>query len=119
MRAVAGCRIRYNASDEKAARKRVGREYMDECKISGNTEGAAFDELVVAMQDDLYWVRFFARPCCPAPDLEGAAGMLDHLKRDVEARSDFTAQQKQQLCDTIEARKEWYAGSGLCRTSRR
>lgn len=92
---------------------------MDECRIGGNTEGTAYDELAAAMQDDLYWVRFFARPCCPAPDLEDASGMLDRLKDEVEARVDFTVQQKQLLCDTIEARKEWYAGSGLCRTSRR
>ena len=92
---------------------------MDECKIGGNTEGATYDELIAAMQDDLYWVRFFARPCCPAPDLEGAASMLDRLKGEVDDRGDFTEQQKQQLRDTIEARKEWYASSGLCRTSRR
>ncbi len=91
---------------------------MDECRIDGQTEGAPFEELVAAMQDDLYWVRFFARPCCPAPDLQGAHGMLDRLKGEVEARDDFTSEQKRQLCDTIEARKAWYATSGLCRTSR-
>ena len=78
---------------------------MDECKINGQTQGAGFDELVKAMEDDLYWVRFFARPCCPAPDLEGAADMLDRLKGEVEARADFTPEQKQALCETIESRK--------------
>ena len=85
---------------------------MDECKINGQTQGAGFDELVKAMEDDLYWVRFFARPCCPAPDLEGAADMLDRLKGEVEARADFTPEQKQALCETIESRKEWYPRRG-------
>ena len=91
---------------------------MDECRIDGRTEGSQYDELVEAMADDLYWVRFFARPCCPAPDLEGAAGMLDRLAGEVEARDDFSPEQKRELCRIIELRKEWYAGSGLCRTKR-
>ena len=91
---------------------------MDECKIDGHTEGAKFEELVEAMGDDLYWVRFFARPCCPAPDLEGAKGMLDRLAGEVQARADFTSDEKRTLCDIIESRKEWYAHSGLCRTKR-
>ena len=91
---------------------------MDECKINGQTQGAGFDELVKAMEDDLYWVRFFARPCCPAPDLEGAKEMLDRLIGEVEAREDFTAEQKGELSSIIASRKEWYATSGLCRGSR-
>lgn len=91
---------------------------MEECRIDGQTKGADFAELKDAMQDDLYWVRFFARPCCPAPDLQGAHSMLDRLKGEVEACADYTTAQKQELCDTIEARKAWYATSGLCRTSR-
>ena len=91
---------------------------MDECKINGQTQGAGFDELVKAMEDDLYWMRFFARPCCPAPDLEGAADMLDRLKGEVDERADFTPEQKQTLCEAIESRKEWYPRSGLCRAKR-
>lgn len=91
---------------------------MEECKIDGQTNGAGFEELIAAMSDDLYWVRFFARPCCPAPDLEGAAGMLDRLIGEVEARGDFSAEQKGELKAMIESRKQWYAASGLCRGSR-
>ena len=91
---------------------------MDECKVNGQTEGAGFEDLMEAMQDDLYWVRFFARPCCPAPDLEGAVGMLDRLAGEVDARADFSADEKQALHDVIESRKEWYPKSGLCRTKR-
>lgn len=91
---------------------------MEECKIEDRTNDSDFNELVEAMQSDKYWVRFFARPCCPAPDLEGAAEMLDHLIRDVEAREDFTPEQKDELFSVIEARKQWYATSGLCRGSR-
>lgn len=89
---------------------------MEECRIDGHTEGSQFEELIEAMKDDLYWVRFFARPCCPAPDLESAERMLDRLAGEVEARSDFTPEQKQALCETIESRKAWYVTSGLCRT---
>lgn len=91
---------------------------MDECRIDGQKREAGFEELMEAMKDDMYWVRFFARPCCPAPDLEGAARMLDRLAGEVERRDDFTLDQKSALCDVIEARKEWYAGSGLCRVKR-
>ena len=91
---------------------------MDECKIGGNTEGFEFGELKAAMQDDLYWVRFFARPCCPAPDLEGAVDMLNRLAAEVDQHADLTPDEKRELCDLIEARKDWYPKSGLCRTTR-
>ena len=91
---------------------------LDECRIDGQTITADFDELAQAMQDDLYWVRFFARPCCPAPDLEGAAEMLDRLIGEVEAQDGFTDEKKRQLSDLIGSRKQWYATSGLCRGSR-
>ena len=93
--------------------------HMNECKVENRSEGASFEELVEAMGDDLYWIRFFARPCCPAPDLEGAAGMLDRLAGEVQARADFSAEEKDALCAIVEARKDWYAESGLCRGSRK
>lgn len=91
---------------------------MDECRIDGHTQGASYEELMEAMKDDLYWVRFFARPCCPAPDLEGAVSMLDRLAGEVQACPDYTPEQKRALCDRIEARKDWYPKSGLCRAKR-
>ena len=91
---------------------------MDECRIDGHTEGSEYEELVKAFEDDLYWVRFFARPCCPAPDLEGAKDMLDRLAGEVDARDDFSPDQKKSLRDAIESRKDWYATSGLCRAKR-
>ena len=91
---------------------------MDACKIDGRTEGAGYEELAEAWQDDLHWIRFFARPCCPAPDLQGAIGMLDRLAAEVDARDDFTPDQKQSLHEMIEARKSWYPTSGLCRAKR-
>ena len=67
------------------------------------------------MQTDLYWVRFFARPCCPAPDAEGATKMLERLKRDVYTNEGFTEGQKAQIAAIIDERNEWYPRSGLCR----
>lgn len=84
------------------------------CEVPALGEDS-FDELKEAMASNLYWVRFFARPCCPAPDAEGACKMLDHLKADVEARNDFTAAQKAEIEAVIEERKGWYPTSGLCK----
>lgn len=88
---------------------------MDVCQVSSPAPEGSFDELVAAMQKDSYWIRFFVRPCCPAPDLEGAAKMLDKLKAEALERTDLADEQRQQLADLIEARKAWYATSGLCR----
>lgn len=92
---------------------------MEECEIGNRAAtDSDFSVLVEAMQSDLYRVRFFARPRCSAPDLEGAVEMLDHLIRDVEAREDFAPEQKAELASVIGARRQWYAISGLCRGSR-
>ena len=92
---------------------------MDECRVDGQTEGASFEELYAEMQTDMYWIRFFARPCCPAPKLEDAAKMLDRLKGEVLSHANFSDDEKQQLCDEIESRKAWYETSGLCRQALR
>lgn len=78
-------------------------------------DAATFEDLQAEMQTDLYWVRFFARPCCPAPDAAGATAMLERLKADVLARDDFSASEKDALCAVIDERNEWYPTSGLCR----
>lgn len=95
----------------------MGQE-VDTCEIGGQTAGVDFDDLMAAMQDDMYWIRFFARPCCPAPDLNGAVDMLDRLKAEARGRADLSEEQRSRLCDVIESRKEWYPTSGLCRARR-
>ena len=92
---------------------------MDECRIDGQTEKAGFDELYAEMQTDMYWIRFFARPCCPAPKLEDAVKMLERLQGEVRERADFAEDEKGRMLALIESRKEWYAGSGLCRQAMR
>lgn len=97
---------------------------MDTCKMDlsagmkDNKSQAAqsdFEKLRSEMQGDLYWVRFFARPCCPAPDAEDATKMLEHLKCDVDAQEGFSEAQKAELRSIIDERNEWYPTSGLCR----
>ena len=44
--------------------------------------------------------------------------VLDRLAGEVDARTDFTPEQRQTLHEAIESRKEWYPTSGLCRTKR-
>ena len=85
------------------------------CEVSSPSVNEEFDALYAEMQKNAYWIRFFVRPCCPAPSLEGAHERLDKLKSEVNAHEGFSAKQKDALCGLIEARKDWYATSGLCR----
>lgn len=85
------------------------------CAVGGDKVEGAFQELYDAMQKDSYWIRFFVRPCCPAPSYEGACERLDKLSDEALAREDFTDEQKGRLAELIESRKAWYASSGLCR----
>lgn len=93
---------------------------MDACSVNARITNVAesFDEIYEAMQDDKYWIRFFVRPCCPAPSPDVAIDRLDKLKAEVDARQDFTSEQKHKIFDVIEARKAWYPTSGLCRVHR-
>ncbi len=88
---------------------------MDACEVSPTQGATSFQELYDDMQKDRYWIRFFCRPCCPAPKLDGAIEMLDKLAGEVRANGDFDEGEKQQLIELIEARKEWYPTSGLCK----
>lgn len=85
------------------------------CEIGSTPIESEFQTLYNEMQLDKYWIRFFVRPCCPAPSHEGACDMLDKLKGEVMSHDSFTEEQKEQLAATIESRKEWYGRSGLCR----
>ncbi len=81
-----------------------------EIKLDSN-----FEKLKEEMQTDIYWIRFFCRPCCPAPDFDGAVKMLDRLNAEAQSCPDYSDEEKSQLAQLIEARKEWYPHSGLCR----
>ena len=85
------------------------------CEIGNPAINEEFEALYAEMQKNAYWIRFFVRPCCPAPSLEGAHERLDKLKDEVHAHAGFSDEQKAQLAALIEARKDWYATSGLCR----
>ena len=85
------------------------------CAIGNDKVEGEFQELYTAMQKDSYWIRFFVRPCCPAPSLEGACEMLDKLIGEVKAHETFSDEQKAQIIEHIEGRKAWYASSGLWR----
>lgn len=85
------------------------------CEITTTSINPDFQALYDEMQLDKYWIRFFVRPCCPAPSLEGACEMLDKLKGEVMEHESFTDKEKEQLAASIEGRKEWYGKSGLCR----
>ena len=89
-----------------------------ECKIdvTPNKElNSNFDELRKGMKKDIYWVRFFCRPCCPAPGVSGANKMLDRLRDEALESNEYTQTQKDELVSIIEERRAWYPHSGLCR----
>lgn len=88
---------------------------MNSCKVERGNGQVSFEKMREDMQKDTYWIRLFCRPCCPAPDLEGAIATLDKLKDEVNANATLTDSEKSQIIELIEARKEWYPTSGLCR----
>lgn len=90
---------------------------MDECSIVNPHVDSSFDEVYEGMRGDAYWIRFFVRPCCPAPSIESAMNMLDRLTGEVRERDDFSDEQKQQLCALVDERRSWYPKSGLVRAS--
>lgn len=88
---------------------------MGSCKINSAPEKVSFETMYEDMQKDTYWIRLFCRPCCPAPDLEGAIQTLEKLADEVNANTVLNDDEKEQIIELIEARKEWYPTSGLCR----
>ena len=88
---------------------------MDACEVQLTSGSSSFQELVDDMAKDSYWIRFFCRPCCPAPDLEGAIKMLDKLAAEASSNEAFDDGQKQRIIALIEESKAWYPNSGLCR----
>lgn len=87
---------------------------MDSCEIENAAEENSFQEVYDAMQEDPYWIRFFCRPCCPAPNQEEAIIKLNMLQLQVDRDDSFTDDEKEQLKAVIESRKEWYPTSGIC-----
>lgn len=88
---------------------------MDSCKVERATGDVSFEKMYEDMQKDTYWIRLFCRPCCPAPDLDGAIKTLDKLACEVNANATLKDDEKGRIIELIEARKEWYPTSGLCR----
>ena len=89
-----------------------------ECKVDATQNkklNSNFDELRKEMEKDIYWVRFFCRPCCPAPGVSGANKMLDRLRDEALESNEYTQTQKDELVSIIEERRAWYPHSGLCR----
>ena len=81
---------------------------MEQCQIeTGHSEGS-FEELKEAMAAQKYWLRFFIRPCCPAPGMHAAAQRIEHLKSDIDAREDMTPQQRDELKAICDERLQWY-----------
>ncbi|MGN0073266.1 MAG: hypothetical protein ACI36W_05665 [Coriobacteriales bacterium] len=70
-------------------------------------------ELKEAFGTQQYWLRFFVRPCCPAPGMDAARERIDHLKLDIDAREDMTSEQREELKATADEWLEWYSTLGV------
>ena len=80
-----------------------------ECEVEFDTkQQSSFEELKEAMGTQKYWLRFFVRPCCPAPGMKEAATRIEHLKRDIDARDDMTPEKRAELKALADERLEWY-----------
>ena len=71
-------------------------------------QSVSFEDAMAAYADQKYWVSFFIRPCCPAPNGETAKKQLDKQRDMVRAREDFTEEQKTQLLACIDEGEAWY-----------
>lgn len=84
----------------------------DTCTTCAVPEDSApqvsFEEAMAAYADQKYWVSFFIRPCCPAPNGETAKKQLDAQRDMIRAREDFTEDQKAQLLACVDEGEAWY-----------
>lgn len=48
------------------------------------------------------------RPCCPPPGESTARNLIGRLKGDLDARADFTDEQRAELKAIVDERLEWY-----------
>lgn len=87
-----------------------------ECEVPSISQEESFEELLEGMQTQQYWVRFFMRPCCPAPGEAAARFQTERLKDELSLREDFTEEQRDQLISLIDERLQWYLSLPVRRT---
>lgn len=78
------------------------------CDIPTRHVDESYEAVKAGMQTQNYWVRFFMRPCCPAPDEQTARHQIGHLKEDLDSRTDMTEEQREELKSIADERLEWY-----------
>lgn len=81
-----------------------------QCEIDTNQTEGTFEELKEAMSTQQYWLRFFIRPCCPAPGMNAARERVEHLKNDIDAHEGMTPAQREELKAIADERLVWYGG---------
>lgn len=74
----------------------------------GTAKEVTFEEALEAFNSRKFWISFFVRPCCPPPGQRLALHQLDHQRDLVNAREDFTDDQKAQLLAAIDGGEAWY-----------
>lgn len=74
----------------------------------------SFDDIVKRLGRDATWVRFFGvRPCCPAPGAHFAKQYIAEFHQRVDAMSDFSEEQRQELNQMADDRLAWYISTFL------
>lgn len=81
-----------------------------QCDVPSIDTQSSFEDLLAAMQTQQYWVRFFMRPCCPPSGESTARSLVEHLKSDIQARDDLSAEEQGVLKGIIDSRLDWYLG---------
>lgn len=79
-----------------------------DCEVPTVGQDASFEELMDAFGTQSYWVRFFMRPCCPAPGESTARDQIAHLKADLEAHEGLTEEERATLSKKIDEGLAWY-----------
>ncbi|WP_172136160.1 hypothetical protein [Adlercreutzia sp. ZJ473] len=88
-----------------------------ECEVITIGSEESYEDLKEAMQAQTHWVRFFMRPCCPAPGEGTARSLAERLKSEIDARADFAEEQRADLKGIVDERLAWYLALPVSHTA--
>lgn len=75
----------------------------------------SFEEIKGFLHDQKYWVRFFAKPCCPSCDEESADRHIRDFSKQIRDCEELSQSQKNELLEIAEQRCAWYKTLPICR----
>lgn len=84
-----------------------------ECEIPTINTDLSYDAIKEELSSQQYWVRFFMRPCCPPAGDKAAHDMTDRLKAEIDACTDFTDAEREELVGLVDEHLKWYLGLSI------